>query len=117
MIPNMRQALRGWTKRLTIQIIKREIADHEVVEEVVAPQVISAVILPMKAREISIKSEGERTWLWWTMHTTESLMLGWTFIDVDTGKRYRVMASEDYSQGGFYKYDLVQRPKVGDQNV
>lgn len=117
MIPNMRQALRGWTKRMTIQIIKRSIQDHESVEEVVAPIVISSVLMPLQKRKIDVKPEGERTWIWWEMHTTEKLELGWTFINCSDGTRYRVMSTEDYSQAGFYKYELVQRAKVGDQNV
>jgi len=102
---------------MTVQIVKRTTSDNEVVEEVVEEKVIYGVLLPMKATEISVKPEGERAWRWFTYYSQENLELGWSFIDVVAGYRYRVMKVEDYDRAGFFIYDLVQRPKEGSGHV
>jgi len=105
----MKQVLHGLTKKISAQIIRRTVEDHEVVETLVATKVITGLLLPLKARAISCKPEGERSWIWKELTTAERLELGWTFVDAGDQKRYRVMSVMDYSIAGFYVYELAQR--------
>ena len=109
--PKLNKALSGLTERIPVQIIKREITDHEVVESIAATERISGLLLPMPARKLLTKAEGERSWKWYELTTVDLLELGWTFVDLRDGFRYRVMSIEDQHRAGFYKYDLVQRAK------
>jgi hypothetical protein len=116
-LPWMRRALNGLMDRLTVQVVRRVALDNEVVEEVMQEECVSGVLLPMQATKISVKAEGERAWKWYTFISSKRFELGWSFIDVATGDRYRVMAVEDYDRAGFFNYDLVQRSKEGTGHV
>jgi len=109
-IPNVRQALRGLGRPASFQIIKTEVKDHEATPSVVATTYINLVLQPQKARDIAVKPEGERRWRWFEGWSVDSLELGWTLVS-EKGVRYRIMSTTDWSQGGYYHYELTERPR------
>ena len=112
MMPNMRQATRGLGRRVTVQIIKQVVDDHEAVQKPVDVKRISIVIVPMPPKKIMIKPEGQRTWKWWMGTTTNKLATGsFLKIDKDPGKLYEVMEAEDWSQARVYHYHLAESPR------
>ena len=110
-IPNVSQVLRGFGKVAEFQVIRRVITDHEVVESDVSSTRICIVLQPMKARDVAVKPEGQRKWRWLDGWSTEKLELDWTLLD-GSGARFRIMSQLDWSQGGFYKYTLVEGPSA-----
>ena len=109
-IPNVSQVFRGLGQLCAYQVVKRTIADHEVVSSGVDEKRISMVITPMKPRTIEIKPEGQRKWKWCSGFSTEKLELYWTLVGPDN-VLYRVEAVTDWSQAGYYEYDLREGPQ------
>ena len=112
-IPNVRQALRGLGRPALYQIIERVIEDHEVVDSTVLTQSINLVLHPMDPQKIAIKPEGERRWMWLDGWTGSNLEIGWMLV-ADSGTRYRIMAKTDWSQAGYYHYELIEGPRPPD---
>jgi len=106
---DMRQALRGLGRPAAYRIVEKSVADHEIIDTTVTTRMIDLVLHPMDARKIAIKPEGERTWKWLDGWTSEKLELGWTLFS-EEGARYRIMGSTDWSQAGFYHYEMTERP-------
>lgn len=112
MMPNMREALRGLTKRTGVQIIKQKLVDGEAVQQGQELERASIVMVPMPARKISIKPEGQRTWKWWDCTSTVKLELGWNLKDDrDPSRVFEVMELSDWSQAGVYAYELAENPQ------
>lgn len=112
MMPNMRDALRGMGRRVTAQVIKQKVVDFEAVQD---PRDIiraSIVLLPMPARKIAIKPEGQRAWKWWEGTSTVKLELGWFLRpDKDKKKLYEVMEESDWGQARIYAYGFAEAPR------
>jgi hypothetical protein len=112
MMPKMRQALKGLGRRVSCQVIKKKVLDHEAVQQGIALQRASILLSPMPARKIAVKPEGQRTWKWWSGISRTQLELG-CFLkpDKDSRKLYEVMDSEDWSQAGIFNYGLAEAPR------
>ena len=112
MMPNMRDALRGMTRRITVQVIKQKIVDREAVQDPRDLMRCSIVLVPMPPRKISIKPEGQRTWKWWEGTSSVKLEIGWYLKpDKDGKKLYEVMEDSDLSQARVYAYQFAEAPR------
>ncbi len=112
MMPNMRDALRGIGRRVTCQVIKQKVVDHEAVQGGVELLRATLVLTPMTPRKIAIKPEGQRLWKWWTGTSSVKLALGWFLrVDKDAKKLYEVMEENDWGQARVYLYDFAEAPR------
>lgn len=112
MMPSMRQALKGLTRRVAFQVIKQKVVDGEAVQDPRDLLRASVVLTPMTPRKIMIKPEGQRTWKWWTGTSTVKLELGWFLRpDHDKKKLYEVMEVADWGQARIYVYDFAEAPR------
>lgn len=112
MMPNMRDALRGIGRRVTVQVIKQRVVDHEAVQDPIDLMRATIVLVPMPARKIAIKPEGQRTWKWWEGTSTARLELGWFLRpDKDKKKLYEVMEDADWGQARVYAYQFAESPR------
>lgn len=112
MMPNMRDALRGLTRRITVQVIKQKIVDAEAVQDPRDLLRASIVLMPLSARKIAIKPEGQRIWKWWEGTSSVKLEVGWYLKpDKDGKKLYEVMADSDLSQARVYAYEFAESPR------
>ena len=72
---------------------------------------------PLGFNELQVKPEYQRTWHWYKVHTNSSLKL----INGDRiqykNKTYKVMANKDYSNNGFFEYDLIEVYEVFVENT
>lgn len=113
-MPSMRDALRGMTRRVTAQVIKQQVVDFEAVQTPRDLIRASLVLMPMPARKILIKPEGQRTWKWWEGTSTIPLELGW-FLKIDKDRKvkrlYEVMEESDLSQARVYAYQFAEAPR------
>lgn len=111
-MPSMRQALRGLGRRVTVQVVKQKIVDHEAVQDPRDLLRATVVLTPMTPRKIQIKPEGQRQWKWWTGTSTVKLELGWYLRpDKDQKKLYEVMEVADWGQARIYVYDFAEAPR------
>lgn len=111
-MPNMRDATRGLTRRVTGQVIRQKVEDHEAVQNPIDLLRASVVLTPMTPRKIAIKPEGQRKWKWWTGTSTTRLELGW-YLKPDKDKRliYEVMEVADWKQARVWIYDFAEAPR------
>jgi hypothetical protein len=70
--------------------------------------VFRGVVQPFSARQLIVKPEGERAWQWWKVHSETSLSLRGDDIILYRGKNFRVKTDSDYSDYGYYEYDLIE---------
>lgn len=111
-MPSMRDALRGMGRRVTVQVIKQQVVDHEAVQAPRDLMRVTMVLAPMPAQKLAIKPEGQRKWRWWQGHSTAKLEVGWYIkLDRDGGVIYEVLERENWRQAGIYNYQLAESPR------
>ncbi len=93
-----------------MKIIVKTPADFEVFEDTTGIVTFPAMLVPMKAREVNRKPEGERSWRWVSMWSTTKVEID-TVLQGPDGIEYRVQGITDWSQGGFYETDLTEQPR------
>lgn len=106
-MPSMRSTITGWFQTLILSRVRKKIVDRESVEAVWKQQCFG-VLQPFSPRQLSIKPEGERAWIWVMLHTTSDVDLqpDEEFFIKDV--RYRVMSTNNYNDYGYVQYELVQ---------
>ena len=109
MFPNMSRALWGLGTPIQFSIIQKDVEDFEVKETSLDVIDLVAVMSPLPQRRLILKPEGQRQWNWWTIQTEKKLELDWMLQDT-AGKKYRIMSMSDWSQAGFYEYELMESP-------
>lgn len=106
--PQMAGVFAGWQNSMTFKKVTDTIEDFENVKyETSYP--FEGVFQPMRSQEINFKPEGQRDWKWWTLWTrTELAISNGDAIEDFNGIRYRVIRSNNWAQGGYYQFELVQ---------
>lgn len=107
-LPYVGDAMNGWFTAMKLGVVRSIVEDYETREEITW-KTFRGVIVPLNPQKIISKPEGQRAWIWKMLHCEASLELNLNDIVIDTGsQRYRVMAKSDYSQAGYYRYELAQ---------
>lgn len=107
-LPYVGDAMNGWFTAMKLGVVRSIVEDYETREEITW-KTFRGVIVPLNPQKIISKPEGQRAWIWKMLHCEVSLELNLNDIVIDTGsQRYRVMAKSDYSQAGYYRYELAQ---------
>jgi len=107
-LPNMSETLVDWFQPLTFFRVTKEVIDYRVVEtltEVTA----RGVRQPMTAQQLQIKPEGQRAWLWETIHAWPDTPLEVDEIISFNGVKYRVMQRLDWREYGYLEFHIVQQ--------
>jgi hypothetical protein len=106
-LPSMRGTMRGWTRPLVISLIRKQLVNYEVSEANAVTIQTTGVLQPLAPEKLKLKPEGERSWVWKTLHCA--------FADMQTddvailfGVRYRVMEKTSFADYGFAKYEMVE---------
>ena len=109
--PDMSEVLDDFSETVSFAVIGKSVDDFEVVEKNKDTVEFDGVLQPMPAQKIAIKSEGQRSWKWWTLWTENLLDLDDVMRD-EEGIQYRVMSRSDWRKGGYLQYELTQGPKI-----
>jgi hypothetical protein len=109
MLPNLASALLSWGSLVEMQIVRTTAVDFEPQTEVLNILTVSMTLQAMRPRDVVRKPENERRWKWWTGWSTAKLTADTVLQDPD-GLQFRVQSVEDWSQSGFYKYELTEQP-------
>lgn len=109
MMPQLQTVLLNWTSAVQMKVIQKKAVDFELEEDVVAVPGIEMMITPMSPQKIARKPENERTWKFWEGWSTVRIELDAVIQDPD-GLQFRVQSVHDWSQAGFFEYELVQQP-------
>lgn len=95
-----------WEKTGSFKLIHKEIIDHEL-QETGNGILFNGLFYSMKPQEIMFKPEGQRTWRWFTLITSQVLKIDdiVQFNCLD----YRVFRKQDfYDHAGKYIYDIAE---------
>ena len=111
MFLNMGTAMWGLRRAQHFKRVSRTPVDFEAKETFDPPKQFDGILAPLKAQRLLIKPEGERSWKWFTLFTKLELNLGDVVEAVD-GKTYQVMLKEDWSDAGFFAYEITERANI-----
>lgn len=113
MMPSMMDATFGMENTVGLTLVQKTVDDHELVEssKVKPPLFFQGVLEPLSPQRLLIKPEGQRTWKWWTLLTDLQLQLDDQVKD-QMGKLYRVVTLRDWSQAGYYEYEILEGHSV-----
>lgn len=110
MFPQVSSVFLNWLETVQMKVISKQPVDFELQEDVLAVPTLDMVLQAMSPKEVQRKPENERIWKWWDGWTTTLVEADAVLQDPD-GVEFRVTAVNDWSQGGFYKVDMVEQPK------
>ena len=108
MMPDMASTLFGLTTPIQFAVVSKTMVDYEVSESKAAVRWMDGQCQPLPPQQLKVKPEGQRTWKWWLMYTTEDLKLD-DILQDDCKRQYRVMEKTDWSQAGYYAYELTEK--------
>lgn len=110
MIPQVSSVFLNWTEQVQMKVIQKEAVDLELSEKTLAVVTYEAVMQPMPPQKVERKPEGLRTWKWWESWSTTELEVD-TVVQDPAGVQYRVQSKQDWSQGGFFHYEMTEEPR------
>lgn len=105
-VPNVSGAILNWFQPMTFTTTVQTIVGFQVVD---TPTDISffGVWQPFTAQQLAIKPQGERDWLWFTVHAQPGLILTPDQLITYLGVQYRVKEKLDYQLYGYIEYHLI----------
>jgi hypothetical protein len=107
MLPKLNTAIGAWSQCLKFDCIHKSIENFQVIERHRAVN-FKGVIAPLSPRQLEIKPEGQRAWRWFEVHATADLEIKPDDEVVHKCVRYRVMAVHDWSDYGYFRYEIAE---------
>lgn len=105
--PDMGEAFQEWSDATTFLVITKSLVDGDLVETPGTETAFDMLLYPMKAQQVAMKPEGQRSWRWMTGVSAYQLKIDDIVKDED-GVKYRVAGIEPYVKAGFYVYELTE---------
>jgi len=105
--PDMSDAFLDWQSSVKFSLVTKEVDDFEI-KETLEEYNFMGLFYPSTPQQIALKPEGQRTWKWWSLITQKKLNLDDIVKDINTTE-YRVMSVYNWSQAGFYQYELTEK--------
>lgn len=106
-VPNLANAVRGWTQRRTIQIVSKPVVNHQVVETR-SDVTLDINLQPMPAQEVVRRPEDQREWKWWNVIIRRGPLLNIDDVLIADGIDYRIVKVHNWSESGFQKYEAIE---------
>lgn len=108
-LPNMSNTLNGWEVPVIADYVYQERNVDGEITDLSKEMRIKGVLQPLKAEEVQLKPEGQRSWVWYQLHVKSSYDLLYTEQVVKVNNlKYRVMAVKNYDLYGYVEYHLVR---------
>ena len=106
--PHVETVLNGSLTPVTFELITSvQNEDTFEAEEKVVTIATSAVIQPLRTRELALKPEGERSWSWYKVYALPQLRLKPGDRIKISETTFRVMGLKDWRSKGYMYYELV----------
>ena len=105
-LPNMSETLTNTLQQMVFQDIKKKVVNGQVVETT-NPINFQGSWIPFTIRQLMMKPEGQRRWMWFQVLALTPLPLSPDDVVTYIGKQFRVMQVNDFSLYGYYEYHLA----------
>jgi hypothetical protein len=109
-LPEVIDALWSLGNVSRFRLVEKATSRHELVETESAPVIFGGILQPIPMQDLKIKPEGQRQWSYWTLWTQIEIPLDCIIEDAKY-KRYRVLSTKDWSESGYYEYELTEAPR------
>ena len=104
--PNMLDAMSEWMAPLVYRLVTTTIVNFQSVESINTIK-FQGLSYPSTPQQIMLKPEGHRQWRWRNLITAYNLSVNDVMIS-SSGIKYKIFSKMDYSQAGYYQYELVE---------
>lgn len=107
-MPQMNDVIEGWTCEIMTNQ-RRQMLQDGIITNVDTFVKMRGVIQPLKAEDIALKPEEQRSWAWYEIHVTNNfdVLKNNQVIYIDK-RPYKIMARKDYSRNGFRIYHIIE---------
>lgn len=108
-LPDVSEVMNGWEVSMTANYVTQAVVDGAVVDtEVNKP--IKGIMQPLKAEEILLKEEGQRSFDWYQVHVREVTYgeLFTTQILIINSVPYKIKAKKDWVLNGYREYHAIR---------
>lgn len=106
-LPDMSDSVRMFFQKMKVYTITKEQVDGYTVETK-SCKITDAVKVPLSPETIAVKPEGQRSWKWYSLHCVTDLCLKTDDIVELSLKSYRVQSVSNYSEYGYFEYQIVE---------
>jgi len=111
--PSVSAAMWGIMSPSKFKIASRTPVDFEAQETFELGKTFAGTLEPMPDQKLLTKPEGERSWKWYQLWTRQQLNVGDVVVaGTPDFRTYQVMKKADWSKGGYFFYQLTERPEV-----
>lgn len=109
-LPNMSGTIQGWFLDITFRYVTRVIDENsaDFAEETEKIIHTKGVVRPPSSKDLKLMPEGAWAWEWLQIHCLPDVKLDTNQFVIYDGKRYKVMAKNDYSKYGYVRYTLLE---------
>ncbi len=106
-LPDLSETLWDFGDSMRFRVVKSTIVDHVLKDDEIVTVVFDAVVQPIPPAKLMVKTEGERTWRWWTLWTLQALDLD-SMVKDENDFVYRVVNKTDWNRSGYFEYELTE---------
>lgn len=107
-LPQMADVIQEWLQPIkAMRVSKSQNQSFQTVEGG-EPINFQGVLVPLDARKLEIKTEGERDWEAFSLWCPNSVRFENDDVVWISNRRYRILYQRDYSRYGFFEYHVLQ---------
>lgn len=106
-LPNVQDAMANWFQLLSFYKVQKKVVNF-LVEETLEEYTFQGVKQPLSPQKLSLKPEGQRAWIWITIHAYPDLILKPDEIIQFGTTKYRVMEKLNWKEYGYVEYHAVE---------
>ena len=108
-LPDVSEVMDGWEVPMTANYVAQSVVDG-VITDTEVNKSIKGIIQPLKAEEIALKEEGQRSFDWYLVHVRDDVYgeLFTTQILIINSIPYKIKAKKDWVLNGYREYHAIR---------
>ena len=107
-LPDLSDVMTQWEVPMTANYVTQSVVDGVVTDTAVS-KAIKGIMQPLKAEEVALKEEGQRSFDWYQIHIKEGTYgeLFTTQIVIISNLEYKIMAKKNWILNGYREYHAI----------
>jgi hypothetical protein len=106
-VPYLANALNGWTKKKTCQVVTKTVVNHKVLKST-SNVILDINIQPVPMTQVEKKPADQRSWKWWSIIVKKGPLLKTDDKVIVDSITYNIMKVGNWSESGFQKYEAIE---------